>query len=283
MGQQERPAEDSTTNPDAEILEQGDIYFFYRPKKGAEEVKGVGDVRRFFMVTAPEKRSAVEKNNSNKSELYRLFVIGKKSLPEVRKTEARASERYWAKVGGIFKDANELTKELLSDEFRRGDAARPVGEGKYAIVKHHQNHTELAYILEMPKQPGEAQKELGIEKEASYIVTVINPKKPVASSVVDGGAYPSTEEIPMYPEELLKEFSDNDTFVPLSRDTRFLEYRNAQLILTAAREGRDVIKRDIGIEIVEEDETQQSADIFNKLKVRKDQVPIRPLTEGKLE
>jgi hypothetical protein len=54
-------------------------------------------------------------------------------------------------------------------------------------------------------------------------------------------------------------------------------------LLTAAREGRDVIKRDIGIEIIEEDETQQSADIFNKLKVRKDQVPIIPLTEGKLE
>ena len=54
-------------------------------------------------------------------------------------------------------------------------------------------------------------------------------------------------------------------------------------MLTAAREGRDVIKRDIGIEIVEEDETQQSADIFNKLKLRREQVPIRPLTEGKLE
>jgi hypothetical protein len=26
----------------------------------------------------------------------------------------------------------------------------------------------------MPKDPGEAQKELGIEKEASYIVSVIN-------------------------------------------------------------------------------------------------------------
>jgi hypothetical protein len=35
---------------DAEVLEQGDIYFFYRPKKG-EEVKGIEDVRRFFMVT----------------------------------------------------------------------------------------------------------------------------------------------------------------------------------------------------------------------------------------
>lgn len=27
-------------------------------------------------------------------------------------------------------------------------------------------HAELAYILEMPKEPGEAQQELGIEKEA---------------------------------------------------------------------------------------------------------------------
>jgi hypothetical protein len=82
---------------------------------------------------------------------------------------------------------------------------------------------------------------------------------------------------------LLKEFGDNDIIVPLSRNTRLLDYQNAQILLTAAREGRDVIKKDIGIEIIEEDETQQSADIFNKLKVRKEQVPIRPLTEGKLE
>jgi hypothetical protein len=261
-------------------LEQGDIYFFYRPKKGAEEVKGIEDVRRFFMVTAPEEE---EENNNKRSRLYRLFIIGKKSLPEVRKTEARASERYWARVGGIFKEPDELARELFSDEFRKGDAARPVGEGKYAIVRHHQNHTELAYILEMPKEPGEAQKELGIEKEASYIVSVINPKKPAASSAVDGGKYPTTEEIPMYPEELLKGFNDSDIFVPLSRDTRLIDYQNAQILLTGAREGRDVIKRDIGIEIIDEDETQQSADIFNKLNLLREQVPIRPLTEGKLE
>src|ERR671930_1784517 len=140
MSQQKTPAKDNNTttnHPDAKILEQGDIYFFYRPKKGAEQVKGIEDVRRFFMVTAPE-----QDNNNNKSPLYRLFVIGKKSLPEVRETEARASERYWARVGGIFRDANELTKELSSDEFRKGDAARPVGEGKHAIVQHH-NHAEL--------------------------------------------------------------------------------------------------------------------------------------------
>jgi hypothetical protein len=282
MGQHGNPSKDNNTiNNDAEILEQGDIYFFYRPKKGAEEVKGIEDVRRFFMVTAPEKENN-NNNSTNKSQLYRLFVIGKKSLPEVRKTEARSSEKYWARVGGIFKDANELTKELTSDEFRKGDTARPVGEGKYAIIKHG-NHAELAYILEMPKEPGEAQRELGIEKEASYIVSVINPRKPAASSVEDGGKYPSTEEIPLYPDELLKEFGGNDIFVPLSKDLRFLDYQNAQILLTAARSGRDVIKNDIGIEITEDDETQQSADIFNKLKLRKEKVPTRPLTEGKLE
>lgn len=285
MNQQNQVKDNSSNNKNnnndntqSEILEQGDIYFFYRPKKGAEEVKGIEDVRRFFMVTAPE-----EEENNNKSRLYRLFIIGKKSLPEVRKTEARASERYWARVGGIFKEPDELARELFSDEFRKGDAARPVGEGKYAIIRHHQNHTELAYILELPKEPGEAQIELGIEKEASYIVSVINPKKPVASSVPEGGSYPSTEEIPMYPAELLKAFNDSDIFVPLSRDTRLIDYQNAQIILTGAREGRDVIKRDIGIEIIDEDETQQSADIFNKLNLRREQVPIRPLTEGKLE
>jgi len=61
-----------------------------------------------------------------------------------------------------------------------------------------------------------------------------------------------------------------------------IDYQNAQIILIGAREGNDVIKNEIGVEITEE-KSPQSADIFNKLKVRKDKVPIRPLTEGKLE
>ncbi len=109
------------------ILEQGDIYFFYRPKKNSFDLKGMEDIRRFFMVTSCE-------NKDNENSFFRLFVIGKKSLPEIRPSEARLSERYWARVGGIFKDKNELAKELFSDEFRKGDSARPVGVGKYAIV-----------------------------------------------------------------------------------------------------------------------------------------------------
>jgi hypothetical protein len=270
--------QESGGQPD--ILEYGDIYFFYRPKVGSQEVKSIDDVRRFFMVTAPEETTTNTNRSDEKekthSKYYRLFVIGKKSLPEIRKSEARSSERFWARVGGIFERPEDLTKELLSDEFRKGDLARPVGEGKYAIVKH-QDHSELAYILELPAEPGEAQRELGIEKEASYIVTVINPIKPVPEG------YPSADQSPQYPESVQQEFNENEDFVPLTRNLELINYQNAQIILIGAREGKDVIKKEIGIDIAEEHETDKSPDIFSKLKVRKEQIPVRPLMEGRLE
>lgn len=52
-----------------------------------------------------------------------------------------------------------------------------------------------------------------------------------------------------------------------------INYQNAQIILIGAREGKDTIKKDIGIEIKEE---SSSADIFSKLKVRKEQISVRP-------
>src|ERR687891_162925 len=270
----------------AEVLEKGDIFFFYRPKaktvgdSSGGDVKSIEDIRRFFMVTATTTASntrneqqfdrtnrETSKEEEEESLRYRLFVIGKKSLLEIRTTEARRSERYWAKVGSIFESPQELTSELLADEYRKGDAARPVGEGKYAIVKH-QDHAELAYVLEMPDEPGEAQRELGIEKEASYIISIINTKVPVPEG---------------YPSSILNEFGENENFVSLARDLRFIDFQNAQMILVGAREGRDVIKKEIGIDIREEKETVHSADIFSKLKIEKERVPTKPLIEGKFE
>src|SRR5919112_1525937 len=222
-----------------EILEQGDIYFFYRPKVRTEEVKSIDDIRRFFIVTAAEEQR-IENKTEKRGQLYRLIVVGKKSLPQIRKSEARRSERYWARVGGIFEDSKEMPKEL-----------------------------------------GEAQKELGIEKEASYIITVINPKNAVPQG------YPSAEQPPKYPESVLKQFNESENFVSLARNIHYIDYQDAQIILIGAREGRDIIKKEIGIEIedINEKETQESstADIFTDLRIRKEQVPIKPLIEGKLE
>ena len=265
MAQKNNNSRSSVTPTQSTILEQGDIFFFYRPKVRSENVESIEDLRRFFVVLAPESKN-----------LYRLLVIGKKSLPEIRESEARSSERYWARVGGIFDDPTELTKELLSKEFREGDIARPVGEGKYAIVDHN-NHTELAFVLELPKEIGEAQKELGIEKEASYIITVINPKVPKREEYL-----PTTEDAPKY-QSVLNDFSNDENFVSLSRNLKFIDYQNAQIILIGSREGKDTLTQELGITVDNENENDHSADIFTRLKIRKDQVPVKPLMQGKLE
>ena len=263
-------------NNESDILEQGDIYFFYRPKKNSSKIKGIDDIRRFFMVTAPDKQNHTGKFKNTRGKFYRLFVIGKKSLPEIRKSEARASERYWARVGGVFENQNDLTKELFSDEFREGDAARPVGAGKYVIVRH-QKHAEIAYVLETPDKPGEAQEELGIEQEASYIITVINPKSPVPEG------FPSAEEQPKYPDKVLKEFDESENFTSLLTDTQMIDFPNAQVILIGAREGKDIIKQDLGIDIDNDNKRKKDLDILSQLKTSFKNIPTKPLTEGKLE
>lgn len=274
---------------DVKTLEQGDIFFFYRPKVSSKEIKSIDDVRRFYMVLCPEYEQKIIDNTNNdtnikKKKLYRLFIIGKKSLPEIRKTEARSSERFWAQVGGIFYDSKKLGEDLTSEEFRKGDVARPVGEGKYAIIEH-QNHTELAFILEMPQEIGEAQKELGIQKEATYIITVINPNKPVPE-----GYSTAEAERPKYPKDIENYLNNiQDKFISLSQNLNLINYQNAQVVLIGARAGKDIIKQEIGLDIETEDEREDkenislSADIFKKLKIRKEQVPIKPIIEGKFQ
>ena len=96
----------------------------------------------------------------------------------------------------------------------------------------------------------------------------------------------TTEEPPKYPKEILQQLSETENFIPLTRDTQLINYQNAQVILIGAREGHDIIKKEMGIEInYDKNQTAESssADTFKKLKVHKEQVPIRPLTEGKLE
>ena len=128
------------------------------------------------MVTAPE-----EKRNNTKN-IYRLFLIGQKQLPEIVEGKSTSKERNWALNTLTTSNAEDIHKELLPAEYttetrgkRRIAAAAPAGEGKYSIVKHD-GHTELAYLLELPEIPGPTQREFEIKKEVSYIISVKNPK-----------------------------------------------------------------------------------------------------------
>ena len=86
-------------------------------------------------------------------------------------------------------------------------------------------------------------------------------------------------------KEVLKEFDESENFTSLFEDTRLIDFPNAQVILIGAREGKDIIKDDLGIDIDLDDDNKRKKDldILNKLKTSFKNVPTKPLTEGRLE
>jgi hypothetical protein len=264
---------------ESQIIEHGDIFFFYRPKVGTEEVEDIGDVQRFYMITSPEDGAGTGKTKkNNREDVYRLFLVGQKQLPEIIEGKSTSKERNWALNTLTTSNPDDIHKELLPAEYttetrgkRRIAAAIPAGEGKYSIVKHD-GHTELAYLLELPEIPGPTQREFEIRKEASYIISVKNP-----NISVPGFAAFSSKKKPGYPRHLMEKFGDR-RWINVE-DPGLLNYENTQLLLIGARK-KDV-EEELGIDIDEQKETERSADIFKELKIKREQVPLKPLLKGK--
>jgi hypothetical protein len=250
----------------SQVVEHGDIFFFYRPKVGKEEVDDIEDVQRFYMITAPE----------GKDSKYRLFILGRKQLPEIVERKSTSEERNWALNTLTTNNPEDIRMELLAAEYetetkgkKRVAAAVPAGEGKYSIVMHD-NHTELAYTLELPEVPGPTQNEFEIKKEASYIVSVKNPDIQIP------GFKAFEKRKPQYPESIKKEFGDR-RWINVE-DPKLLNYENTQILLIGARK-KDV-EEELGIDLNEEKETANTAELFNELKMRREQVPLKPLLKG---
>jgi hypothetical protein len=248
------------------IMEHGNIFFFYRPKIDAQEVKDIENVQRFYMVISPDK-----------SKMTRVFLVGQKQLPEIREGRSSSEERNWALNVLTTPNAEDIRNEFLPAEYktktrgtRRMGGAVPAGEGKYSIVEH-EGHTELAYILELPEVPGVTQKEFQIKKEASYIISVKNPEIQV------GGYTAFIDRKPDYPKILKEKFGDR-RWISVD-DPHLLDYENAQLLLIGARK-KDV-EEELGIDIDDEKETANTAELFKELKILKDQTPLKPLFEGR--
>ncbi len=150
---------ESSARADAKILERGNIYFAYRPRVDVQTVHGLEDVQRLSVLLGPRGRDS-----------YRLIVIGQKRLPAVD-----GDRTAWGFVEKVASDPEAVEDELDPKRYlttthgeRDRPAARPAGEGVYAIVRHR-GHTHLVYVLELPAEPGEVQRALNIAREASHI------------------------------------------------------------------------------------------------------------------
>ena len=238
----------------ADEIEKGDIYFFYRTKLDTDDIKSLDDVQRFHIVMVADG-----------SDSGRLFVVGKKRLPDIIKGEAKSTEREWMmnymsdKAEKIGRELGPVEYETASHGERVQGEAIPAGEGRYVIFERKQS-TRLAYRLHRPDKPGKAQKELGILPEASFVISVRNPD-------VDVPGFP--DEKPDYPKKLQEKFADK-RWIDIS-DSKLMDYKNAQLLLIGAHKDLDETDADIS----------GQPELFKTLALTPKQWPTESLKKGK--
>jgi hypothetical protein len=247
---------------EAQVIERGDVYFFYRPRVERHSPHGEEDVQRFLVVLAPEERR-----------LFRLVTIGRKHLPPA---SGARRERNWGFVVKVAGDPDDVELELRGYRYAtktRGDreqpSARPAGEGRYAIARHG-DHTHLAYVLGRPAEPGDVQRELGIEARASFIVAVKNPWWPTPASA--GAGLPPHAEA-AYPEPLQMAFGERRWG---ALEPAHLDREGAEVVLIGTGEDPE---QALGIDLGP-GEGSGGEDVFDALGLDPARHPAAPLFSG---
>lgn len=244
-----------------DLLERGDIFFFYRPSPRAGTPSGLVDVNRFHVVLRPEG-----------GERLRYLTVGKKRLPG-----DEPNPRNWGFVAGAFQDPEALRAVLMAegggdDGDTNPDASRaaavPAGEGVYALVRRGRN-TVLAYALELPEQPGEVQRELNIEPRGHLTLTIKNPE--VASP--EGLGLDEERKVD-FPAELQERFGSRKWIG--ADPPAFLDHEGAEFLLIAG----DDDMGDPDIDLAPESEDASSADVFEELHLEPSEEAKKPLFEG---
>jgi hypothetical protein len=246
----------NAAKPASTVLEHGSIFFFYRPKVQHTGSGHSKDVQRLYMVLSPDTNGH-----------HRLIVITKKELPR-----AKGETQHWGFVDIIASKAEKIRKELNPVHYQtktRGTrdlpGARPAGEGLYCIARHD-NHTHFIFALEIPKQPGEVQKQFGIEQQGNYIITIKNPQRKPSRRI---GL--RQEEKATFPRDLEDRFQGKA--FGIDDPPAYLDYEGTEFILIAV--SKDV-KEDLGITLRPKKEPAGHADIARNLGI-----DAKPLVEGK--
>ncbi|WIA33114.1 hypothetical protein OEZ86_006267 [Tetradesmus obliquus] len=202
-------------------IEQGRIFFLYKPTVETEQVSGLRDVQRFFVLLQPQQPSGGS---------CRLIIIGKKKLPSPTK-----HERYFAFVEATAGTPKELTEGLTASTYetktrgqRKQGPARAAGEGSYVLAKGgSKGGVHLGYVLELPAEPGQAQKVLGIAQQGSFVLSAKNPDNKGRRGV------PSAGPEPAYTEQQRQQFQGR-AWIGVE-DASLLDVAGTELLLVGAK------------------------------------------------
>lgn len=244
----------------AEVLERGAVHFLYRPAVDVASPDGLYDVADLHVVLKPGDQ-----------DLYRVLTVGKKRLPD-RQAEG---ERFWGYVAYVTADAQTLaeflgpqsyTTETLGERTR--PAVRPAGAGAYALLRRGR-HTEFAYVLELPEEPGEVQEALNITSEGSVVLTVKNPR---AGSPPDVGL--PERRAADFPGELQERF-EGRRWLAVDPPS-FLDHAGAELLLVS--QTADLSDREVEVEV--QDAPDDPDEVFRQLRLDRGKHATTPLLEG---
>lgn len=246
-----------------DVLESGNVYFFFRPEV-EEAAEKLEEAQRMFVVLAPEE-----------PQRYRLLVIGRRSFSQ--ESEIDRTSGFVDAVSGEPKFVeNRLAPEAHQRKITGEShlpALRPIGEGVYRIIRHD-DHTHFAYVLELPKASGGAQAAFTLEDQASYIISIKNPEQ--------GSGFATDLQQPAdLPKRLREKFGDRRFCEADPPD--FLNYAGMEFVLIAAGE-RIVADRgieELGINLQPEVERVTSATIFHDLKTERSIHPPNPFFKGR--
>ena len=208
------------------ILEKGIVYFFTRGRVGVDNPEAVQDLQRSYFVLRPLPDGAkitdgaIQDVGNN-----RLVALPKKVWPKSGK------DRFMA-----FIEKAATSMDTLKEEFFQGSEyttkttgtrhtpeVTPIGEGVYAMTSTGggQGTTHLAYMLTIPDEIGEVQKDVGLAEKGSFVLSVKNPESPSPNT----NALPQTAE---YPKEIIEEFHGRGW---LAAQPKHLNYTNASFLL----------------------------------------------------
>jgi len=254
-----------------QVLEKGNIIFFYRPKKGIAHPQSPDDLERVYFMLLPDDQAA-HKN--------RLFNVAHGVFPAIVPGKALPEERDWAFVQEVSADPRQvldaLEKERPAPPPAPGERVRPwaraAGEGRYALTKH-QDHTHLAYWLHRPARAGEVQEELQIKPQASYIVSV---KEPYAPSEI------RLDRRPDYPQHLRARF-DGYGWIPIE-PTDYLDYAYTQILLVGAETD---VRKELGLTLDAAEENRADRAVLEMLQKEEQEAErqgvsiLEPLAQGR--
>lgn len=177
------------------ILEKGIIYFFFRGRVNIDEPSEVDEIARSYMVLRPLPHGAklgdgaIGDDGNN-----RLLALPKKVLPTSHRDRfmvfVEKCKSSMEDIKDTFKSSSYSTKTA---GVRHTPAATPVAEGVYSITSTGRE-SHLAYILTIPSELSEVQRDVGLRERGSFVTSVRNPK-------YEGPANTNLPQGPDYPQE----------------------------------------------------------------------------------